>query len=130
MTLLSAMAANAPALDTPGSARGFRAALAQYPSCRTQLRQPDYKPYAPVLILAAAEDDEVSPEVCREFAAVQRARGAAVEFVVYPGAHHSYDDPGKTKQSHEPNRAAMQDSLRRAEAFFARYLKQETATGK
>jgi carboxymethylenebutenolidase len=130
MTLLSAMAANAPALDAAGAAQGFRAALAQYPSCRTQLRQGDYKPYAPLLILAAAEDDEVSPELCRDFAAVQRARGAAVEFVVYPGAQHSYDDPGKTKQSHEPNRAAMQDSLRRAEAFFARYLKHETVTGK
>jgi len=54
-----------------------------------------------------------------------RARGEPVEFVVYEGAHHSYDDPGKTKQSHEPNRAAMNDSLRRAEAFFTRHLKGE-----
>jgi carboxymethylenebutenolidase len=72
----------------------------------------------------------VSPEVCREFAAAQRERGAAVEFVVYPGAHHSYDDPGKTKQSHEPNRAAMHDSLNRAEAFFARHLAPDAPTGR
>lgn len=51
-----------------------------------------------------------------------RARGADVEFVTYEGAHHSYDDPGKTKQGHEPNRAATQDTLRRAEAFFHRHL--------
>ena len=125
MTLLSAMSADTPAVDAANGARGFRAALAQYPSCRTQLREPGYKPYAPLLILAASEDDEVSPEVCREFAAVQRARGAAVEFVLYAGAQHSYDDPGKTKQAHEPNRAALKDSLRRAEAFFARHLKAE-----
>jgi dienelactone hydrolase len=123
MTLLSAMAATTPAVNAPDGARGFRAALAQYPSCRAQLRQADYKPYAPLLILAASEDDEVSPEACRDFAAVQRERGAAVEFVVYAGAQHSYDDPGKTKQSHAPNRAAMQDSLRRADAFFSRHLK-------
>jgi len=125
MTLLSAMSADTPAIEAATSARGFRAALAQYPSCRTQMREPGYKPYAPLLILAASEDDEVSPEVCRDFAALQRARGAPVEFVSYEGAQHSYDDPGKTKQAHEPNRAALQDSLRRAEAFFARHLKPE-----
>lgn len=128
MTLLSAMGADMLALRTPDVSRAFRAALAQYPSCRTQLTQRDYKPYAPLLILAAAEDDEVSPQVCREFSERMRVRGAPVEFVLYAGAHHSYDDPGKTKQSHEPNRTAMQDSLRRAEAFFARHLKADLDT--
>lgn len=123
MTLLSALGADPPGLKHAGPATGFRAALAQYPSCRTQLRQTDYKPYAPLLILAASEDDEVSPDVCRQFSDAMRGRGLPVEFVLYPGAHHSYDDPGRTKQSHEPNRTAMQDSLRRAEAFFAYHLK-------
>jgi len=130
MTLLSAMGVDAPVPNAANSAHGFRAGLAQYPSCRTQVRQPGYKPYAPLLILAASDDDEVSPEVCREFAAAQRERGAAVEFVVYAGAQHSYDDPGKTKQSHEPNRAAMQDSLRRAVVFFDRHLKHEAVRSK
>lgn len=129
MTLLSAMAADTPALKAPDAARGFRAALAQYPSCRTQLSQRDYKPYAPLLILVASEDDEVSPQVCRDFHERMRSRGEPVEFLLYPGAHHSYDDPGRTKQSHEPNRAAMQDSLRRAEEFFARHLKDGARTG-
>jgi len=128
MTLLSAMGVHAAVLKAPDPARGFRAALAQYPSCRTQLMQREYKPYAPLLILAAAEDDEVSPQVCREFHERMRSRGEPVEFVLYPGAHHSYDDPGKTKQSHEPNRSAMQDSLRRAEEFFASHLKADPPT--
>ena len=123
MTLLSAFASDSPALRDHNSSSGFRAGLAQYPSCRVQARQPDYKPYAPILILAASEDDEVSPYVCREFAEAMKARGEPVQFVLYRGAQHSYDDPGKTKQSHAPNREALHDSLTRAEAFFAQYLK-------
>ena len=122
MTLLSALSVQAPGVKAPDTRLGFRAGLAQYPSCRTQFREPDYRAYAPILILAASDDDEVSPDVCRRFVEAQHAKGAPVELVVYEGAHHSYDDPGKTKQSHAPNRAAMQDSLRRAEAFFARHL--------
>ncbi|HYC46013.1 MAG TPA: dienelactone hydrolase family protein [Burkholderiales bacterium] len=122
MTLLSAMATDGVAGDATIRG-GFRAALAQYPSCRTQIKQPTYRPYAPLLILAASDDDEVSPYVCRDFAELMRGRGSSVEFVLYEGAHHAYDDPGKTKQSHPPNRAALQDSLSRAEAFFAQHLK-------
>ena len=125
MTLLSVLGRDAPGIKDPDPAKGFRAAFAQYPSCRNQLKQADYRPYAPMLILSASEDDEVSPEICRQFSEAMRARGFPVEFVIYEGAHHSYDDPGKTKQSHEPNRLALQDSLRRGEAFFAQHLKNE-----
>ena len=125
MTLLSVLGRDASGIKDPDVERGFRAAFAQYPSCRNQMKQPDYRPYAPMLILAASEDDEVSPEVCRQFSDAMRARGFPVEFLVYQGAHHSYDDPGKTKQSHEANRMALQDSLRRGEAFFALHLKNE-----
>jgi dienelactone hydrolase len=102
----------------------FRAAIAQYPGCRIQRDQADYKPYAPMLMLTASEDDEVSPQVCAALAEQIKTRGGDVEFVMYQGAHHSYDDPGKTKQSHAPNKAALEDSLRRAEAFFAKHLRQ------
>lgn len=129
MTLLSAMASDTPALKAPDGVRGFRAAVAQYPSCRTQLTQSSYKPYAPLLILVAAEDDEVSAQVCRDFHERMRSRGEPVEFVLYSGAHHSYDDPGRTKQSHEPNKIAMHDSLRRAEEFFALHLGTAPRTG-
>jgi carboxymethylenebutenolidase len=136
MTLLSTMAADAPktaahnvlqvadrtplAASKPGT--DFRAAMALYPSCRTQVMQADYRPYAPLLITVAANDDEVSPTVCRNFAEQQKRNGAAVELVWFEGAHHAYDDPGRTKQSHVPNQVAMQDSLRRAELFFRNHL--------
>lgn len=124
MTLLSTLGADARPIGGDAVPTGFRAGLAQYPSCRTQMSEPDYQPYAPLLILSGSDDDEVSPQVCRRLADRLSARGLPVEFVLYVGAHHSYDDPGRTKQSHAPNREALQDSLRRAEAFFAQHLKQ------
>lgn len=123
MTVLATMAPRPPGLESSAPVSGFRAALALYPSCRLQSQQPDYRPYAPMLILTASEDDEVSPTVCQSFAVILKAKGADVDFVMYEGAHHSFDDPGKTKQSHEPNRRAMQDALVRAEQFFDRHLR-------
>lgn len=122
MTVLATLGPRPPGLQNPTPASGFRAAIAQYPSCRAPAAEPDYAPYAPLLIMVAENDDEVSPTVCRTFAEKIRGRGATVELVWYDGAHHSYDDPGKTKQSHEPNRLALQDTQQRAAAFFARHL--------
>lgn len=133
MTLLAAIAPNPPRvapdkadrvrLAAPTPQSEFRAGVAQYPGCRIQRDQADYKPYAPLLMLVASDDDEVSPQVCAALAEQIKVRGADIEFFMYPGAHHSYDDPGKTKQSHAPNKAALEDTLKRAEAFFAKHLR-------
>jgi carboxymethylenebutenolidase len=74
------------------------------------------------MLLVASDDDEVSPKVCATLAAQLKQRNADIEFTAYEGAHHSYDDPGRTKQSHAPNKAAMEDTFRRAEVFFHRHL--------
>ncbi|MBM4263421.1 MAG: dienelactone hydrolase family protein [Deltaproteobacteria bacterium] len=133
MTLLAALAPNPPRvapdqadrarLAAPTPQREFRAAISQYPGCRIQRDQADYKPYAPMLMLVASDDDEVSPQVCATLAEHIKTRGADIEFFMYPGAHHSYDDPGKAKQSHAPNKAALEDTLKRAEAFFVKHLR-------
>jgi dienelactone hydrolase len=123
MTVLAAMAPDPPGLKNPTITSGFRAALALYPGCSVQSKQSDYRPYAPMLILVASEDDEVSPKVCQSFIAGLKKEGGDVELVTYEGAHHSFDDPGKTKQSHEPNRRALADSHIRAEKFFGRHLR-------
>lgn len=122
MTVLATMGPRPPGLRNPTIESGFRAAIAQYPSCRAQNAEPDYKPYAPLLMTVAEDDDEVSPTVCRDFVGKLRERGAVIDFYWYDGAHHAYDDPGRTKQSHEPNRLALQDTLKRAGEFFARHL--------
>ena len=122
MAVLSTMAPQPPGLKGASPESGFRAALAHYPSCRTQAAEYGYRPYAPLLLSVAELDDEVSPTLCRSLAETLRSRGAQIEFHWYDGAHHSYDDPGRTKQAHAPNRVAMEDTLRRAEAFFAKHL--------
>jgi len=121
MTLLAALADSAPGIAQPTPQTGFRAALALYPGCRVQEKQ-DYRPYAPLLMLLASEDKEVSPVVCQRLAQQTLARGAELEVVVYAGAQHSFDDPGSRKQANEANRAAMSDARIRAERFFARHL--------
>jgi len=123
MTVLAALGARPPGLGDATPAGGFRAAIAQYPSCRFQNTETGYAPYAPLLLMVAENDEEVSPVVCRTFAEKLQNRGVAVEFYWYDGAHHAYDDPGRTRQSHEPNRRALQDTMKRAEAFFARHLR-------
>lgn len=140
MTLLAALGQNPPRvapekaslvrLAAPRPASDFRAAIAQYPGCTVQRDQGDYQPYAPLLMLVASDDDEVSPRICASLVEQLKQRNADVDFVIYDGAHHSYDDPGKTKQSHAPNKAAMEDSLRRAEAFFHQHLRSDNRDDK
>jgi len=121
MTLLATLADTAPGIVQPTPQTGFRAALALYPGCRAQEQQ-NYRPYAPLLMLLASEDQEVSPVVCQRLAQQTLARGAEFEVVVYAGAQHSFDDPGSRKQAHDANRAATSDARIRAERFFARHL--------
>lgn len=122
MALLSAMGSAPDMKKHAATAGGFRAALALYPSCRAQLGQSDYAPYAPVLLMVASDDEEVSPQICVQFAAEVEARGGHMELVYYEGAHHAYDDPGQRKQGHAPNRAALEDTQRRAMQFFREHL--------
>lgn len=121
MTVLAALGGATPGIVQPNPQSGFRAALALYPGCREQEKQ-DYVPYAPLLMLLAADDEEVSPVVCRRFGERTMARGGKLEFVVYSGAQHAFDDPGGRKQANEANRAATIDARQRAEQFFATHL--------
>lgn len=123
MAVLAVLGPRPPGLRNPTTASGFRAGIAQYPGCRAQLAEPDYLPYAPLLLAVAEEDGEVSPETCRKLAERLRLLGPDVEFISYAGAHHAYDNPGRTRQGHAPNRVALQDTLERAAAFFARHLR-------
>ncbi len=119
MTVLVTMGDHAPGKPE----RGFRAALAEYPGCSMDAVKGAYHSYAPILMLLASEDEEVNPQICEAFAKRAKDAGSPLAFHVYPGAGHNYDDPGKTKQSVPANRKAAEDTFRRAEAFFARYLK-------
>jgi len=80
-------------------------------------------PYAPVLMLIASADDEVPPRVCERLAARSRAAGAPLEIVIYEGAEHNFDDPGRAKQAGEANRRATADARVRAARLFEAALK-------
>jgi len=118
MTALVTISDTAPGIVQPTPTTGFRAALALYPGCGMDHVKDRFAPYAPVLMLLASADDEVSPATCEKLAQRTRAAGGALEFVVYEGAQHSFDDPGTTKQSLDANRRATADARTRAAAFF------------
>jgi dienelactone hydrolase len=118
MTVLVTMSDHAPGIDQPTPTTGFRAALAEYPGCGMEAIQGSYHSYAPLLLMIAAADEEVSPQRCEEFAA-----NAKLDKITYAGAQHNFDDPEKSKQAIPANRRATQDAMRRAESFFATNLK-------
>jgi dienelactone hydrolase len=80
----------ASALSVP---RGldFKAAAAFYPPCENQA---GIELTIPTLILIGESDDVTPAADCRRLAKGQSALGSDFKLVVYPGAHHLFDDPG------------------------------------
>jgi carboxymethylenebutenolidase len=123
MTVLVTMSDRAPGISQPTPDTGFRAAIAEYPGCGMDAVKGAYHSYAPILMMLASADAEVSPQRCEAFAKRARAAGSQLEHIVFEGAEHNYDDPGKTKQSNPANRHATEETMRRAQAFFAVQLR-------
>ncbi|MBZ5530530.1 MAG: prolyl oligopeptidase family serine peptidase [Acidobacteriia bacterium] len=123
MTVLVTISRRAPGIKEPSRDTGFRAALAEYPGCGMDAVKGNYRNYAPLLLMVASADEEVSPRLCEELAEKARKSGADLELVVYDGAEHNFDDPGKTKQSKRANHKATEDALRRATRFFDNQLR-------
>ncbi|MBZ5594027.1 MAG: dienelactone hydrolase family protein [Acidobacteriia bacterium] len=122
MTVLVTMSDQAPGIDQPTPETGFRAAVAEYPGCGMEAIKGSYHAYAPLLMMIASADQEVSPKICEAFAKRAKASGSKLESVVFGGAEHNFDDPGKKKQSNPANHRATEEAMRRAEAFFASCL--------
>ena len=117
MTVLVTISDRAPGIRNPTPATGFRAALAEYPGCGMDAVKGSYRAYAPLLVMIASADEEVSPKICAAF-----AKRNGLESIVFEGAEHNFDDPGKTKQSNPANHRATEEAMRRADVFFARHL--------
>lgn len=116
---LATMEARAAGRTTPG----FRAALVFYPACGLKGQFEDrYVPYAPVRVFHGTADEEVSPRRCGELVERSRAGGGAIEIRFYPGASHSFDDPGSKRQSVDANAAATEDAVQRSLQFFTEQL--------
>lgn len=112
--------------DKPGdmSRLGFRAGLAMYPACGLHNRfgRTGYSTYAPVRAFMGTDDEEVSHDRCRDLIGTARARGHDVTFTSYRGASHSFDDPGRRRQSVAANARATADVREQAAIFFAEAL--------
>lgn len=119
---LSAMAYNAQGINS-AIAGGFRAALSFYPGCGLKGKYDNYyKPYAPLMIFVAANDEEVSPIKCAKLAERTESAGGNINLIIYDGAHHSFDSPAKKVQGIEANHLATIDAQERAEEFFRIHL--------
>ena len=121
MTTLVTISDHAPGIGMPTAETGFRAAIAEYPGCGMAAVKGNYRAYAPLLMMLGSADEEVSPQVCEAFAKRAKPNGN-FEWVVFEGAEHNFDDPGKTKQSNPANRRATEEAMRRAERFFHTHL--------
>ena len=116
---------------------GFRAAVGVYPGgCFSLVNE---RAVRPLLLLVGGEDDWTLASECVQLADTQRAKGADVTLVVYPGAVHYFDVEGQPRawiadveNRNRPNkccgatvgydRAAALDAHRRVAEFFGRHL--------
>jgi dienelactone hydrolase len=80
-----------------GSGPGFAAAIALYPGCVAQYRNP--QPGAPLLVLVGEKDDYTQVRHCAGYLERIRAAGGVAELHVYPGARHGFD--GDTRNERE-----------------------------
>jgi dienelactone hydrolase len=80
-----------------GAGPGFAVAIALYPGCVAQYRNP--QPGAPLQVLVGGKDDYTALKHCADYLERIRAAGGAVELRVYPGAHHGFD--GDTRNERE-----------------------------
>lgn len=76
---------------------GFAAAIALYPGCVAQYRNP--QPAAPILALIGERDDYTTIKSCADYLVRIRAAGGAAELRTYPGARHGFD--GDTRNERE-----------------------------
>jgi dienelactone hydrolase len=116
---------------------GFRAAVGVYPGgCYSLVNEQSVRP---LLLLIGADDDWTLASECVQLAERQRAKGADVTLVVYPGAVHYFDVEGQPRtwiadveNRNRPSKccgatvgydpAAAADAHRRVADFFGRHL--------
>lgn len=123
MTTLVTISSDSPGIKHPTQESGFRAAVAEYPGCHMDAVQGDYHNYTPLLLLLATADDEVGFKACETWAKHAKSNGNQIDYILEEDAAHDFDDPSKSKQDVPANRRATEDTIRRAEEFFAIHLK-------
>jgi len=80
---------------TPAGQPAFRAFLSFYPSCSTDYSERK-RISAPVRIHIGELDDWTPAKPCIRLTEILRASGQDATITVYPGAHHSFDNIGRS----------------------------------
>ena len=111
-------------MAAPGAPDRFRAAIAFYPPCASLRADTTI----PILLLMGEHDGVTPASECVTVAQQLKAGGKDVSWVVYPGAHHGFDNPeagvgvllpwGLVK--YDP--AAARDARRRVAVFLSNQL--------
>jgi dienelactone hydrolase len=84
-------------LRKQGGGPGFAAAVALYPGCVAQYRNP--QPSAPIQVLIGSLDDYTLIKSCAGYLDRIRAAGGAAELRVYPGARHGFDGDTRNERA-------------------------------
>lgn len=118
-----------PSPDLP--AHLLRGLIAFYPGCAVAVRDPSWKPVAPMLLLMGEADDWTPARPCVTVA--DRIGPPLLTMIAYPGAYHDFDVPGGIRvMKNMPNSqnadktvhagtdpAGQADALVRVPAFLA-----------
>ncbi|MCJ0764082.1 dienelactone hydrolase family protein [Variovorax terrae] len=112
-----------PAFALPPPLR-FKAAAAYYPDCRAYFSEVDM----PTLIMTGERDDWTPASRCQQMLERRAGRGAPLELVVYPDAHHGFDwidlqPPRRVAgylMAYQPE--AARQSIDRLRAFLAQHI--------
>jgi dienelactone hydrolase len=124
-TLISASARFINATHPEGG--GYQAAIAFYPNCGAFQ---DGNLATPLLMLMGSADDWAPPTQCVERGTALKAAGTPIEWMVYKGAMHTFDEPnpnrvvrisGRTYHL-EYNRTAAKDAYDQVQRFLKTYL--------
>lgn len=123
-------------LSAPYTSKGLKiaAAVSLYPGCQLLANQASAFTGMPILILVGSNDSYTTPALCRKAEREANARHpGSVEVVVYDGAFHAFDLPGRKRTISDPNarqgkavvaydKAAAEDARNRVLDYFKKKL--------
>ena len=106
---------------------GYQAAIALYPACAA-FHEGGLG--AVLLMLMGSADDWTPPAQCVERGTTLKAAGAAIEWTIYPGAMHGFDQPGPARVVHigshtyhlEYSATAAGDAHTQVQRFLSNHL--------
>jgi dienelactone hydrolase len=120
--IVSTMLASPQSAAIVGSSLRFAATVSNYSNCVYQnkyqlvLRDSD----KPFLMLMGDQDQELPSANCFPLLAEMKAQGSPVEWVIYPGATHSWDKPSQPDRGYVYNERVTVEATAKMLEFLAR----------